>query len=253
MSRGRWRTITPITRLTWPRRVPVPGGGFTLIELLVVISIVALLIALLLPAIKRAKELALRTKCASNAHQLHIGTMSFATDHEDMLLAHPDLPSDPGIAGWDNNSPYFTLNSGYTEPTWIEYFGTHAVFYCPSGWRAPEDWWGPVYIGLGYHYLGPVPWVRNQLSGPDGEVVRHAELSSDESWLPLWADLNQWSDSGHGWVFMNHPAVDARYEPTNLAPEGRNLATLGGSARWSAFTEQMKRAMQFQFNWWAAF
>ncbi|MAE64545.1 MAG: hypothetical protein CMJ18_09775 [Phycisphaeraceae bacterium] len=243
----------PITKRTRPGGVAVPRG-FTLIELLVVISIIALLIALLLPAIKRAKELAHRTACASNEHQLHIGTVSFAHEHNDMLLAHPNLPRDPGVDGWDNNSPYFRLRSGYTEPTWVEYFGRREVFYCPSGWRTLETWWTSDTVGLGYHYLGPVPWVRGQgYWSSDFEVVPFAQFASDEPTLPLWADLNQWSDVVDSWVFMNHPAVDARLFPTSFEPEGRNLVRLDGSVRWSAFTEQMKRAMQLQPFWYASF
>ena len=54
--------------------------GFTLIELLVVISIIAVLIALLLPALKRAKELALRIQCASNLHQIGMAMQEYANE-----------------------------------------------------------------------------------------------------------------------------------------------------------------------------
>ena len=56
--------------------------GFTLIELLVVISIVALLIALLLPAIKNAREMAKRVICASNQRQLSIALFQYVHDSE---------------------------------------------------------------------------------------------------------------------------------------------------------------------------
>ncbi|MAE64987.1 MAG: hypothetical protein CMJ18_12020 [Phycisphaeraceae bacterium] len=56
--------------------------GFTLIELLVVISIIALLVALLLPAIKRSKSTALRLQCQSNLHQIGIATIGYAGENE---------------------------------------------------------------------------------------------------------------------------------------------------------------------------
>ena len=59
--------------------------GFTLIELLVVISIIALLMSLLLPAIKRARGLAQSIQCASNVRSLVIGARSYAGDYDQYI------------------------------------------------------------------------------------------------------------------------------------------------------------------------
>ncbi len=60
-------------------------NGFTLIELLVVISIVALLIALLLPALGRARRAALLTTCQANVRQITQGVLSYAFDFDGLL------------------------------------------------------------------------------------------------------------------------------------------------------------------------
>ncbi|MHB1157987.1 MAG: type II secretion system protein [Phycisphaerales bacterium] len=71
---------------------PRPLHGFTLVELLVVIAIIAVLMAILLPGLKKAKEAAGRVVCSSNLRQIYVGQLSYHNDNRGWVIAydHPD-------------------------------------------------------------------------------------------------------------------------------------------------------------------
>ena len=85
-----------------PVKSPVVSG-FTLIELLVVIAIIAILAALLLPSLARAKIRAQIANCLSNKHQIQIACAMYTGDFNDFLV--PNAPTTSGGAqGWCNGS-----------------------------------------------------------------------------------------------------------------------------------------------------
>src|SRR4030088_1521994 len=95
-------------------------AGFTLIELLVVIAIIAILAAMLLPALARAKEKAKITNCKSNEHQLSLATLMYANDNQDRL---PDCKN-LGVWVWDI--------SAYVITNLQQNAVRQDIFYCPN-------------------------------------------------------------------------------------------------------------------------
>ena len=130
--------------------------GFTLIELLVVIAIIAILAALLLPSLTRAKASAKSAECKSNLRQIGIGLSLYV----DQFEAYPQ-----------SMKAISQSATSYAQPSWLEILlpfcgGSSKLFVCPASRYAPyrsNDDTSPDYR---YNSFGTArhPWFQHPLS-----------------------------------------------------------------------------------------
>jgi prepilin-type N-terminal cleavage/methylation domain-containing protein/prepilin-type processing-associated H-X9-DG protein len=151
--------------------------AFTLIELLVVISIIAVLVALLLPALGRAKEAGRGTACLSNLRQIGIGLQVYVGDSNNRLPSMSDIY--PGVTN-EFPGPDMVLSNQ---------LGNLNVLRCPSDkWRADKPLPFPQKPPTYFSQTGSSYAWNTLLNGQDAEHLSALGLKVDPPLMPLMYD-----------------------------------------------------------------
>ena len=108
--------------------------AFTLIELLVVVSIIALLVSILLPALGSAREAARMTICATNLRTVGMAIIYYADDNDNFLppgFGYHGMPDVPN-ASWQDKNYWVTAISEYIKSSYHTSENSSSVMHCPT-------------------------------------------------------------------------------------------------------------------------
>jgi len=249
-------------------RLSHSGGGFTLIELLVVIAIIAILAAMLLPALSKAKAKAQRTYCASNNHQLGLALQMYVHDNQDFLpwINWGDTGSvtPPAPAGWLYKGPLpsqfpfsmavYTLNPANFDKAVLTAEQTGVFFpYMPNAnaFRCPLDRPGPVNPyptewaqrgeQLSSYVMNPAAAFNPAINNANSQGYRQAKLTQVWNmecyimWEPNFADHKLFNDGS------NTPDSEGLGKDHVI---GGIILELNGSAQWIKVDAYNRLAVQ---------